>query len=359
MAAHRKLFIPGPTEVLPEVLQEMSRPAIGHRFPECSELIASVIPMVQEMLYTKSMIFLSTSSGTGLMEAAVRNCVKESCVSFVNGAFSKRFCQIAQANGKKAVAVEIEPGRGFNADMVDKALSANKGVDAITIVHNETATAAMSDIYGIADMMKAKYPEVSLLVDMVSSMAGVKIEVDRLGIDVALASSQKALSLPPGFAVAAISPRALEKARTVENRGFYFDFLAVEKNYAKNQTHITPSIPHMYALKKEMEIILAEGLENRWNRHIRMAERVRAWADRHFRIFTEEGYRSNTLTCIENTSGISISDLNKKLAERGMVISNGYGDLKDKTFRIAHMGQLTMQDIDEVLAAIDEILGLK
>jgi len=357
MATHRKLFIPGPTEVLPEVLHEMARPQIGHRFPECSELMAAIIPMVQEMLYTKNMIFLSTSSGTGLMEAAVRNCVKTSCVSFINGAFSKRFCQIAQANGKKAIPVEIEPGRGFNADMVDKALAQNPGVDAITLVHNETATAAMSDIYGIADVMKAKYPEVSLLVDMVSSMAGVKLEIDRLGVDVALASSQKALALPAGFSVAAISPRALEKARTVENRGFYFDFIAVEKNLAKNQTHITPSLAHMFAMRKQMEIIMSEGLENRWKRHILMAEKVRAWADKHFRIFTEEGYRSNTLTCIENTRNISISDLNKKLAERNMVISNGYGDLKDKTFRIAHMGQLTMQDIDEVLAAIDEILG--
>lgn len=358
MTTHRKLFIPGPTEVLPEVLQELARPQIGHRFPECADLISSIIPMVQEMLYTKNMIFLSTSSGTGLMEGAVRNCVRESCVSFVNGAFSKRFCQIAQANGKKAIAVEIEPGRGFNADMVDKALSQNKGVDAITIVHNETATAAMSDIYGIADMMKAKYPEISILVDMVSSMGGVKLEIDRLGVDVALASSQKAFALPAGFAVAAISPRALEKARTVENRGFYFDFIAVEKNLAKNQTHITPSIPHLFAMRKQMEIIMAEGLENRWQRHIQMAEKVRAWADKHFRVFTEKGYCSNTLTCIDNTRNISISDLNKKLAERNLVISNGYGDLKDKTFRIAHMGQLTMLDIEEVLGAIDEILGL-
>ncbi|MCE5270234.1 alanine--glyoxylate aminotransferase family protein [bacterium] len=357
MTTHRKLFIPGPTEVLPEVLHEMARPQIGHRFPECSELIAAIIPMVQEMLYTKNMIFLSTSSGTGLMEGAVRNCVKTSCVSFINGAFSKRFCQIAQANGKKAIPVEIEAGRGFNADIVDKALAQNPGVDAITLVHNETATAAMSDIYGIADVMKAKYPEVSLLVDMVSSMAGVKLEIDRLGVDVALASSQKAFALPAGFSVAAISPRALEKARTVENRGFYFDFIAVEKNLAKNQTHITPSLAHMFAMRKQMEIIMNEGLENRWKRHIQMAEKVRAWAEKHFRIFTEQGYRSNTLTCIENTRNISISDLNKKLAERNMVISNGYGDLKDKTFRIAHMGQLTMRDIDEVLAAIDEILG--
>lgn len=357
MAKHRKLFIPGPTEVLPEVLAEMSRPMIGHRFPEFSDLVASIIPSVQKMLYTQNMIFLSTSSGTGLMEAAVRNCVRERCVSFINGAFSKRFHQIAVANGKKAVPVEIPFGHGFNAEMVDSVLCDHKA-DAITLVHNETSTAAMSDIYGIAEMMNDKYPGVSLLVDMVSSMAGVKLEIDKLGIDVALASGQKAFALPPGIAIAAISPRALEKARTVENRGFYFDFIQVEKNYAKNQSHITPTISHFYAMKKQMELIMAEGLENRWQRHIRMADRVRAWAEKHFRIFTEAGYRSETLTCIDNTSNISIGDLNKRLAERGMVISNGYGDLKDKTFRIAHMGELTLRDVEELLVAIDEILGL-
>ncbi|HUU27971.1 MAG TPA: alanine--glyoxylate aminotransferase family protein [archaeon] len=358
MTEHKKLFIPGPTEVVPEVLAEMSRPMIGHRFPECSELIGSIIPMVQEMLYTKSMIFLSTSSGTGLMEAAVRNCVRESCVSFINGAFSKRFYQIAAANGKRAVPFEIDLGRGFNADIVDSALKEHPEADAITLVHNETATAAMSDIYGIAEMMEAKYPQVSLLIDMVSSMAGVKLEIDKLGIDVALASGQKAFALPPGIAVAAVSPRALEKARTVENRGYYFDFLAVEKSYPKNQTHITPTISHFYAMKKQMERIMAEGLENRWQRHIRMAEKVRSWAETYFRIFTEQGYRSNTLTCIENTRDVKIGELNKKLAERHMVIGNGYGELKDKTFRIAHMGELMMADIEEVLGAIDEILGL-
>jgi aspartate aminotransferase-like enzyme len=357
MTDHKKLFIPGPTEVLPDILAEMSRPMIGHRFSECSALISEIIPMVQEMLYTKNMIFLSTSSGTGLMEAAVRNCVRESCVSFINGAFSKRFYEIALANGKKAVPFEIPSGRGFNADLVDSGLKGQK-VDAITIVHNETATAAMSDIYGIAEMMKAKYPETSLLVDMVSSMGGVKLEIDKMGIDVALASGQKALALPPGIAVAAISPRALEKARTVPNRGYYFDFIAVEKNLAKNQTHITPTISHFYAMRKQMKRIIAEGLENRWQRHLKMAERVRSWAETHFRIFTEQGYRSNTLTCIENTRNISISDLNKKLAEYHMVISNGYGDLKDKTFRIAHMGELTMTDINELIAVIDGILGL-
>ena len=143
----------------------------------------------------------------------------------------------------------------------------------------------------------------------------------------------------------------------MENRGFYFDFLNVEKNYAKNQTHTTPTIPHLYAMKKQMERIINEGLENRWQRHIQMAQRVRAWAEEHFKIFTEEPYRSNTLTCIENTRNVDISQLNKKLAERRMVISNGYGELKDKTFRIAHMGELTLQDIDQLLEALDEILG--
>ena len=358
MADHKKLFIPGPTEVAPEVLAELSRPMIGHRFPEASELIGSIVPMVQDMLYTKNMIFLSTSSGTGLMESAVRNCVKDSCLSFINGAFSQRFYKIALANGKKATPVEIEWKRGFNGEMVADALKKHPEVDAITMVHNETSTAAMSDIYSIAEVMK-EHPNISFLVDSVSSMAGVKLEADKLGVDVLLASGQKALALPPGFGVAAISAKALEKAKTVENRGFYFDYINVAKNFEKNQTHITPSIPHLYALRKQMERIHAEGLDNRWNRHIEMAKRVREWASKYFAVFTEEGYLSNTLTCIENTRGVDVKALNKKLGEEyNLVISGGYGDLKETTFRIAHMGELTMADIDECLGAIEKVLGL-
>jgi aspartate aminotransferase-like enzyme len=175
---------------------------------------------------------------------------------------------------------------------------------------------------------------------------------------VCLAGVQKCFALPPGLTVAAVSDRARERGKTVAKRGFYFAWDAMDKSYEKSQTPATPAISLIQALNVQMDRILAEGLENRWQRHIEMAEYTRAWARKHFRIFGDERYLSNTVTNIENTRGISVADLNKELGKRGAVISNGYGELKEKCFRIAHMGDLSMADMQWLTAQIDDILGL-
>ena len=197
--------------------------------------------------------------------------------------------------------------------------------------------------------------------DGVSSVGGTKIEVDKSGIDIILASVQKALGLPPGMAVCTFSQKAIERAKKVPFRGVYFDLLAMYEYVIKKEYQYpsTPSIPHMYALNYQLDKILEEGIDNRYNRHEQMAKVVRAWAKKYFKLFAEEDYLSNTLTVIENTRKIDINNLNFKLAERGFQISNGYGDLKDKTFRISHMGDYTLDDVYEVLKSIDEILGLE
>jgi aspartate aminotransferase-like enzyme len=209
----------------------------------------------------------------------------------------------------------------------------------------------------IAKMIHKKYPDVLILVDAVSCMAGAKIEFDAWGLDVCLAGVQKCFALPPGLTVAAVSDRARERGKTVPNRGFYYAWDAMDKSYEKSQTPATPAISLIQALNVQMDRILAEGLENRWQRHIEMAQYTRAWARKHFRIYGDEGYLSNTVTNIENTRGISVADLNKELGKRGAVISNGYGDLKEKCFRIAHMGDLTLADMQWLTTQIDDILG--
>ena len=229
--------------------------------------------------------------------------------------------------------------------------------DAITLVHNETSTGVMNPLEAIAEVMR-EYPDVVFLVDAVSSLGGVKIEVDSLGIDVCLAGVQKSLAIPPGLAVFSVSERAMERAKEVEARGYYFDFLVFEKYYAdKMQTPTTPVITLIYALNRQMDDILAEGLEQRFARQREMADYTRAWAKKHFDLFAEEGYRSQTLTAITNTRGISVAELNQELGKRGVTIANGYGKLKEKTFRISHMGDLTLDEIKELLSWIDEIVG--
>jgi aspartate aminotransferase-like enzyme len=203
-----------------------------------------------------------------------------------------------------------------------------------------------------------KYPEVVWCVDAVSSMCGYMFKVDELGVDFILASSQKSFALPSGFAIATVSEKAIERAKTVENRGFYFDIMVFLKYIDRNQTPTTPAIPHLFALNYQLDKILAEGMENRQNRLQQMAEYTRNWVRKYFALFAESGYESLTLTAITNTRGISVANLNKELANVGKMISNGYGKLKEKSFRIAHMGDLTLDDIKELLNDIEKILGL-
>jgi len=354
---YKKLFIPGPTHVREEILAAQTAPMIGHRAKDYSDLQAAVTPKLQKLLYTQQPVFMYACSGTGLMEGSLRQAVLKRALITVCGAFSKRWLEVARGNGVPADSVEIEMGQGFTPEMIDAALS--KGdYDVLTLTFNETSTGVMNPLQETAALVREKYPDVLLLVDAVSAMAGAKIEFDAWGVDVVFASSQKCFALPPGLTIAAVSERAFERARQVPNRGYYFDFIDMLKYYERNQTPATPAISLIYALNKQMDDMLAEGLDNRWARHIEMAELVRAWARKHWALFPDPRFLSNTVTTVTNTRGVSIGDLNKALAERGAMISNGYGTIKDKTFRIAHMGDLTVADIRWLLGQIDDILGL-
>ncbi len=352
---HKRLFIPGPTEVRAENLAALSRPQIGHRGDEFKDLYQRVVPKLQKLLETKDPVFLFTCSSTGVWEAAIRNCVRERVLCCMQGAFSDRWLKVAQANGKHADALKVEWGHAITAEAIDRELS--RGVyDAITVVHNETSTGVMNRLNEIAAVMR-KYPDVSFLVDAVSSMAGTRIPVDEWRIDVCLAGLQKAFALPAGLTVASVSSRALDKAGTIPGRGYYFDFLDMQKYHERSQTPATPAIPQIQALDAQLDDIFAEGVAARFERHEALARIVRDWARRHFAIFAEEGYESPTLTCIANTRSVSVASLNKELGKQWAAISNGYGDLKEKTFRIAHMGDTQEWEIRGLLSVLDRLLG--
>jgi aspartate aminotransferase-like enzyme len=354
----KKLFIPGPTMVHPDVLAKMATPMIGHRTKDASELQRNISAKLQELMFTRNVIVLSTSSGTGLMEGAIRSVTKKRAIVFAVGAFGKRWHELAVLNGIDADLHLEEPGMPTLPETVDRYLKTGK-YDVVTITHNETSTGIMNPVEAIAETIQ-KYPDVVWMVDTVSSLGGAKIEVDRLGIDVCISSSQKALALPPGLALASVSQKAIDRCKEVGQRGYYLDLGNLVK-YVKEKDHqysCTPSLSHMFAMDFQLDRILKEGLENRFLRHIEMAEFTINWAGHFFEVFPQPGFESLTVTCIRNTRSINVADLNKELGKRGMVISNGYGDQKDKTFRIAHMGELTLEDLEEVTKAIEEILSL-
>jgi aspartate aminotransferase-like enzyme len=354
---YKKLFIPGPTHVRDEILQAQAVPMIGHRAKEYSDLQAEVTPKLQELLYTQQHVYLFASSSSGVMEGSVRQASTKRMLSTVCGAFSKRWDEMIVANGIPRDKLEVPMGQAITPELVGDALSKAE-YDAITLCLNETSTGVMNPIKEIAELIHASYPNILILVDAVSGMAGTKIEFDSWGLDVCLAGVQKCFALPPGLTVVAVSDRARERALQVPNRGHYFAYDQMDKKYDNHQTPATPAISLIQALNVQMDDILAEGLENRWARHIEMAEVVRDWARENFALYGDERYLSNTVTNVENTRGISVAGLNAELAKRGAMISNGYGALKEKCFRIAHMGDLQMSDIQWLLGQIDDILGL-
>lgn len=355
---HKKLFIPGPVEVSADVLTKMAAPMIGHRSKGASDLQHRISDKLRQLFYTQEEILLSTSSGSGLMEGAVRSCTLKRAAVFSVGAFGNRWHEMAVANNVPADLFESEWGQATTPEMVDNALKTGQ-YDLLTITHNETSTGLMNPVDEIAEVVK-KYPEVIFCMDTVSSMGGTKIETDKLGVDICITSTQKALGLPPGLAVCSFSAKAIERAKQVPHRGYYLDLLSLY-DYIKKKDYqypSTPSLSHMFALDYQLDKILEEGLENRFRRHHEMAEITRAWGRKHFELFADERYLSNTLTNMKNTRGIDVADLNKQLGERGYQISNGYGKLKDKTFRIAHMADCTVDELKELLDNIDDILKL-
>lgn len=357
---HKKLFIPGPVEVRPDVLQKMAEPMIGHRSKDASIIQRRISDNLRKIFFTDSEILLSTTSGSGLMEGAVRSCTLKKAAIFSVGAFGKRFYEMAISNNVKADLFEFEMGQAVDVEKVDSVLKAGE-YDLITITHNETSTGIMNPIEEIGEVVK-KYKDVVFVVDAVSSAVGTKIEVDKCNIDILITSTQKAIGLPPGLSICTFSNKAKERAEKVPNRGYYLDLLTLYKYIQKKdyQYPSTPSLSHMFALDYQLDYILnKEGLQNRFDRHIAMAEYVRGWGKKYFELFADENNLSNTLTTIKNTRGISVAELNKELGNRGYTISNGYGSLKEKTFRIAHMADCSMDDLKDLLGNIEDILKLK
>lgn len=350
------LFIPGPTDVDPDVLQAQNQPMIGHRSQAFYDLFTGLQPKLRQVLQTEHRVFVTASSGTGLQEAAMRNCVGQAVLVCVCGAFGDRWYQVAQANGKRADRVEAEWGQPNLPAQVSAALEAGS-YDAVAIVHNETSTGVENPVGEIAAAARQLDPDILVLVDAVSSAGGADIPTDRWGVDVLFTSSQKAFALPPGLAMAAVSDRALARAAEVENRGWYFDFVKLEKYLTERKsTPATPAISLIYALDHQLDRILEEGLDARFKRHAALAERARSWGQQHFDLFAAEGYRSQTVTTIRKTSAIDVPALNQFLGQRGMVLANGYGPIKEQTFRIGHMGELKLTDLEQLLAAIDEFM---
>ncbi len=333
---------------------------IGHRGQGFKDLYAKIQPQLQQLLYTKQLVYISTSSAWGVMEGAIRNLVSKKVLNCMCGAFSDKWFDVSKRCGKDAEALQVPWGSPIRAEAVDKKLATGQ-FDALTVIHNETSTGVMSPLAEIA-ALKKKYPDVMFIVDAVSSMTATKIEFDALGIDVLLAGTQKAFALPPGTSIFVCSKVALAKAATIKDRGYYFDFVEFQKNAEQSMTPSTPSIGHVFALESKLEDIFAEGLEARFARHLKTSQMTRDWAAKHgLTLFPDKGFESVTLTCVNNGAksggrAVDVPKLQKLVKDQGFLIDGGYGKIKGTTFRISNMGDETEATMKQLYAALDNAM---
>ena len=350
----RMLYTVGPVHVAPDTLQSMTKPMITHRSKEYKELHASIVEKVRKALDTDMEVFLVGGSASVFLEGAIRNGASEKTLGISNGSFGDRSIEIAELNGKTVDKVKVPWGKAMKPEHIDGKVG--KDTELVHWVSNESSTGVFSDSVALAKAVREQNPDALTMVDAVTSAFAMDLKVRDIDADAIIFGSQKALALPPGLAVMLCSERMLEKAKTVKNRGFYTDLLKIKKQSDVNYALTTPPVSLMYGLDYQLDKILAEGMQARYRRHQQMADMVRDWADRKMDgVLPEKGYQSNSIGVI-NRGSLDFDDFHKKLKAKGYEISNGYGEVKESTFRIGHMGDVQPEGIKELLATMDSIL---
>ncbi|RNJ25334.1 pyridoxal-phosphate-dependent aminotransferase family protein [Halosegnis longus] len=356
----KRLYLPGPTEVREDVIEEMAQPMFGHRMDRMTDLYTTIVEDTKTFLDTDDDVIVLSASGTEFWEATTLNLVDDRALALTCGSFSERQANVAERLGKDVDRLEHDWGEAVKPDEVREALEADEeGYDAVLAVMNETSTGVRNPIEEIGDVVK-EYPDTFFVVDAISCLGGDYIDIEGHGIDAIFTSTQKAFGMPPGLAVCTVSEAAYEHEVDSDSASWYGGFQRCLDYYdRKGQTHSTPAIPLMLAYRKQMQHMLAEGHAARDDRHRQMAEYTREWAREHFDTFAEEGYESQTVTCIENTQGIDVAATIEQVSEEyDFVFSNGYGDIGEETFRIGHMGEHTLETIKELTDAIEDVADL-
>jgi aspartate aminotransferase-like enzyme len=349
-------FLPGPTDIRPEVLAALLTPLFSHRSARMQALLAGTQPSLQECFGTRQPVFIATASGTGLLEAAVRSGVKERVLVAVGGYFGEYFARVAEACGKQALRVEVHPGRAITPEQLEQFLE-GPAVDAVAIVHSESSTGALADIPALARVVRAR-PDMLLLVDGVTSVGAMPIEMDRWGVDYYCTGSQKALALPPGLAFGAASERFLARAATQESAGFYLSVRKLVAIARENLPFWTPAMSLLLALEVQLaRIARAGGWPARWARHRQMLELLERWVDsrRDVRLLAPAGARSPAISTLVLPEGRRAAPVIEALERSGYLVGGPLDPRHDAVIRIGHMGDL---EPEHLAGLLDRLGGL-
>jgi len=354
-------FVPGPTEVRPALLAQMARPVIGHRGRAFEAMFARIEAGLRDIFLTGRPVYVGAASATGFMEMAIRNLPEGRILSLVNGGFSERFAQVAESCARDVDRVVVPWGGTFDMDAVQDALRKQRYV-ALTVAHSETSTGVLTDVRLVSELAHAH--GAMAIVDSVSGAGGAELMFDAWQIDFLVTASQKAMALPAGLAFGVASTEYLARARGVAHRGFYFDALQYEKYAEKNQTPSTPATSLLYALEMQVGDIGREGIERRWERHLQMRDVTIDWIntvrDRRnvdITVLAPEDSRSPTVTVIKLPRGLHGPELSEAIKARGFTIGGGYGELKDTTVRVGHMGDHSVEGVRRCLNVCEVALA--
>ena len=346
-------FVPGPSHVRDEILAAMATAPVPHRSDAFRQVVRRVQRGLGLLLQTGSPVFPVLGSATGAVELALRGVARQRVLILTNGSFGERMAAIASSLALDVETLALPAGDAVEPGLVARALDAGS-FDTVGVVHVETSTGVVSDVFAIADVVRTR-PRVALIVDAVSSLGGVDIAFDRLGPEAVLVSATgKALACPPGMAIVAAAPEAVERARSSERAGFALNLARLAEFHGKGDVAYTPNAALFHALDRQLPRILTEGMPAREARHREMAARVQSWASERFALLARDGARAPTVTAIENTRGLDVTTLLAAVERRGFRIADGHGALAGATFRIGHMGDVTMEETDALLAAVTE-----
>ncbi len=352
------LMIPGPTPVPESVLLTLAKHPIGHRSKEFSKIFMSATEKLQWLAQTRNQVFIYTASGTGAMEGAISNLVNrgDKVLSLVIGVFGQRLADIATIYGADTTTIKVQSGQAISPEQLQEALSKNQ-YKVVTITHSETSTGTANNLEVLVPIIKASGALV--IVDAVTSLGSMELNMDALGIDVLISGSQKGFMLPPGLSFIYVSEAAMQAKESCTSPSYYFCWKQASKALKDNTTPYTPNVSLIIALEHALTMMQEEGLENIWARHKRLRDRVRNYCreELNLKLLTEDDTASSAITAIYPPDGITVPELRSKLkSDWGIVVANGQKELENKIFRIGHLGFVCDRDIEMCLAALTRVL---
>ncbi len=356
----QNLRVPGPTQVPPEVMAAQAAPMINHRGPEFSAIMKRVTLRLQYFFQTEAPVLTYAASGTGGQESAVVNVFSpgDHVAAIIIGNFGMRLAKIAEAYGLQVTRIEFPWGQAADPSIVEARLKEIAPFKGVLMTHNETSTGVTNDIQTLATRVRRLNPEALVVVDAVSSLSSIPLEMDAWDLDVVLTGSQKGWMIPPGMMMIAASPRAWEAHKTAKLPRFYFDWSLARKHLANWQHPATPTVSLFYALDVALEMMLAEGREAIFARHASAGHYVRERAQAMgLKLLADPRHASNTVTALLTPEGIDTKAFLKKLRdEDNIILAAGQDHMKGKLFRIGHLGYFKHDELVQTLDAIEKRL---